>query len=186
MNERSTDPILALRALANRWTMLAREYARDAKASAEQDPRGHFNRGLAEGYYKAAVDLAELLKAYPELIIRATGPLPVEAPPPAGPTPTPPPSPAASAAAPAQPPKFVPMNLNEVLDILAFAGTNPREVRPNAGVNTFTAIFSRWEPLMPHERVALLQKADYRLVIVESGKIRDTSDPFVEFGFRAT
>src|SRR3954470_5879341 len=57
------DIITILRSLANRWTMLARDYARASKDSGTNEAQASYNRGYAEGYYKAATELAALIKA---------------------------------------------------------------------------------------------------------------------------
>lgn len=181
MSERiGTSTFNALRQLANRWTLKAREYARDAKNEDKGEANAAYNRGLAEGYYKAAVELAEVLKEQAETAHQA--PAPKAAPP--SPQPAPAPKPAAAPAPPAPPAEtYLPMPLNEVLLILEYAGTNARDVNVNRQ-NVFTAVFSKWENLMPHERIEKLKKADMRLVVLNSGKIKETSDPFVEFAFK--
>lgn len=186
MTERiGTSTFNALRSLANRWTLKAREFARDAKSSDKGEATAAYNRGLAEGYYKAAVELAEVLKHQAEEAQAAAAAVaaPVAAPPnpppaahPAAaiPQPTPPAAPAET---------YLPIPLNEVLMILEYAGTNARDVSMNKQ-NVFTAIFSRWENLMPHERLEKLKKVDMRLVVLNSGKTKDTTDPYVEFAFK--
>lgn len=67
--------------------------------------------------------------------------------------------------------------------MLEYAGTNPREVSVNKQ-NMFMAIFSKWENIMPHERAEKMQRADMRLIILNSGRTKDTNDPFVEFAFK--
>jgi hypothetical protein len=76
------------------------------------------------------------------------------------------------------------LSIREVTDILEYAGTHPRDVAHNRASNTYTAVFSRWEPLMPHERLEKIKAADFRIEIVSSGKTRDTADPFVELAFK--
>lgn len=179
MAELVTDLPSELRAAANRWTMLARDYARQGKALSAEDPRKQYFAGLAEGYYKAALELAGLVKGIDALPAAAPPPAPVPAaatPAPSAPAPVP-------AAAPA-PPAYLTLPIREVTDILAYAGTNPRDVVHNRASNTYMAVFSRWEPLMPHERLEKIRAADFRIEIVSSGKTRDSGDPFVELAFR--
>lgn len=184
MTERiGTSTFHALRSLANRWTLKAREFARDAKSSDKGEATAAYNRGLAEGYYKAAVELAEVLKHQAEEAQAGAAATPVAAPP----NPPPAAQPAAAIpqpAAPAAPAEmYLPIPLNEVLMILEYAGTNARDVSMNKQ-NVFTAVFSRWENLMPHERVEKLRKVDMRLIVLNNGKTKDTSDPYVEFAFK--
>jgi hypothetical protein len=170
-----------LRQLANRWTLKAREFARDSKSDNPADPIAAYNRGLAEGYYKAAVELAETLRqqASPETLASSLShPFIASAPetqrqPPA-PKPLIPSAPAET---------YLSIPLNEVLMILEYAGTNARDVSVNKQ-NVFMAVFSKWENLMLHERIDKLKKADMRLVVLNSGKIKDTNDPYVEFAFK--
>lgn len=175
-NKLGTTTLDILRQLANRWTLKAREYARDSKSENAADPIAAYNRGLAEGYYKAAVELAETLKQQSENQ-RAVSSNPAPSARPAAQ----PPKPAAPPAPPAE--VYLPIPLNEVLMTLEYAGTNARDVTVNKQ-NVFTAIFSKWENLMPHQRLEVLKQSDMRIVILDSGKTKDSNDPYVEFAFR--
>jgi hypothetical protein len=55
------DLVSALRALANRWAMKARDYARAAKEEGATDAQANYNRGFADGYYRAATELAAMV-----------------------------------------------------------------------------------------------------------------------------
>lgn len=161
-----------MRELANRWVLLARDYARDSKAANAPPEKTAYARGIAEGYYKAATELAEVLKHLSKAnTVRSTGQTPAV---PAPAAPEPEPSPAES---------YLSLGRGEVIDILMFAGLQPRDVTPNKD-GTFTAIFSKWENIMPHERLAAVKGADPRLVVIETGKTKDTSDPFILLAFR--
>jgi hypothetical protein len=175
----ATSTFDALRHLANRWTLKARDFARDAKTDNPADPIAAYHRGLAEGYYKAAVELAEILKE------QQTQPAPSTPAPAPKPAPKPAPPKAAAAPPPPAPPAetYLPVPYNEAVQILEYSGTNPRDVTVNKQ-NVFTAVFSKWENLMPHERIELLKKADMRIVVLSSGKTKDTNDPYVEFAFK--
>jgi hypothetical protein len=175
----------ALRALANRWAMKANEFARDAKANAEKNPpSASYSRGVADGYYKAATDLANLLKNPSEMAPPPrTGSIPTRA---ASAAPNAaaaaPPAAAAPAAAPAA--SYAAMELGDVLSMLAFAGLNPRDVMPGRN-NAFVAIFSKWENVQPHERVDAIKRVDPRLVVLNTGRTREGNDHFIEFAFRS-
>ena len=67
--------------------------------------------------------------------------------------------------------------------MLEYSGTNARDVTVNK-YYVFTAVFSKWENMMLHERIEQLRQADMRLVVLDSGKTRDTNDPYVEFAFK--
>jgi hypothetical protein len=132
-------------------------------------------RGLAEGYYKAALELAEVLKQYP-----ASAPTPSSS---AATQPTMPPvtQPAPAAAPPA--PSYMEVALDEVIRILMYADVNPRDVLPQKD-GSFIGIFSRWQPLTEHERLAKLKGADLRIIVLATGKTKDTSDPTIHFAFK--
>ncbi len=49
--------------------------------------------------------------------------------------------------------------------------------------NVFSAVFSRLQPITLENRVRQLRAADARLVIVDSGTLRDTGDPYIDFAF---
>lgn len=163
------DLFNALRDLANKWAMKARDYARDSKTPGMAESTAAHNRGMADGYYKAAVELAEFLKAY------TSAPKPAAAPAPAAAHAPTQPSPAA--------PEYLNLPIGEVIDILTFAGTNVRDVTQDRE-HRYTGIFSRWENLMPHERLDKIKAADSRIVILDSGKVKDTGDHFVVFAFK--
>ncbi len=168
-----------LRALANRWAIKAREYARDGKASA--DPaQAQYYQGFAEGYYKAATDLAAFLKGETvdvdgssTLIVNPPTPKQSSAPKPQA---APPPPVAPS-------PSYLNMAVSEIINVLEFAGASPRDVKIRPG-NTVYAEFSKWQPLADHERVAKIAAADPRVVILNFGRTKDGNDPYVEFAFK--
>jgi hypothetical protein len=180
----------ALRALANRWAMKARDFARDAKAESASESQKAYDRGFAEAYYRAATELAELLKeqggtgtlqaAKPVSSAPAAGSAPQRPAAPASPAAAAPPKPAPKPEPPA--PTYAAMPLPEAYSLLEYAGCHAREVTPGSN-NTFHAVFSRWENMMPHDRLEKIQKADPRIVIVASGKL-ETHDHFVDFAFK--
>ncbi|MDZ4771354.1 MAG: hypothetical protein SGJ24_19695 [Chloroflexota bacterium] len=210
----------ALRALANKWARRAQESARDSKAGGDNLENIAYQRGLAEGYYKAATELAEVIRTQPA--VSAPKP-PANAPsglqdvknnpnaggrwglPTGNPTPSSPsaltpstspavppastvPSSSGTAASPAvrpaAPDSYMTMDFNEVLTMLQYSGTTPRDVQPRPD-NSFLAIFSRWEDLTPSQRLTKIQKADFRLTVIESGLTKDTKDPYIIFAFKA-
>jgi hypothetical protein len=177
-NTPTYDQMAALRALANRLTLKARDHAAEAKRRPAGDAQSEYLRGLAEGYYKAALELADILKQTNTLTSEATSAL-VQ---PAGEKRQTPvasePGPGSSTSS-----QYEQIPLDEVLRLLAYANINPRDVVPNRD-NTFVAIFSRWQPLSDQERLEILKQADPRIYVLSSGRNHDTSDPFVKFGFR--
>lgn len=167
MPSQPQDLSALLRELANRWAILARDYARDGKLAEGKDPaRAQYLRGIAEGYYKAATDLATQLK---QAEARGTAI--------AGPDPGPSSVPTVATV------QYTPVPIDEVLRMFSFAGTAPRDVFPRED-GTYTAVFSKWEPMQPHERVAAMQLAEPRLVILGQGKSKDAGDPTIDFAFK--
>jgi hypothetical protein len=189
------DLMTALRSLANRWTMLARDYARASKDSGTNEVQAQYNRGYAEGYYKAATELAALIKEQESKPLPppqggrrgVTGrltPQPASA---SAPRPAPPaaprPAPPAAPAVPAEPAvKYASMSVGEAINILVFAKCQPRDVTPNKD-NSFRATFSSWGSLMLHEQVARVQSADPRIIVLNSGKL-ESHDYFIDFAFK--
>ena len=177
------DLMAALRSLANRWTMKARDFARAAKEESADEAQTNYNRGFAEGYYRAATELAALIKEQQTAREPRPQPKPVSS---AGASP--------QRAAPAQratpatqhpaPPSYAPVSVAEALSVLEFAGTAARDVIQNKD-NSFHAVFSRWENMMPHERIERIQKADARIIILNNGKL-ESHDHFVDFAFKET
>ncbi|MCA9902976.1 MAG: hypothetical protein KC547_03890 [Anaerolineae bacterium] len=159
-----------LRSLANRLTLKARDQAAEAKRKAPGDPQAEYLRGLAEGYYKSAVELANILKgqagdmaaetSVPDKRSTQTGKL------------------AASGA-----PEFEQIPLDEVIRLLSYADINARDVIPNRD-GSFVAIFSRWQPLSDQERLEKLKSVDTRIFVLANGRNHETSDPFIKFGFK--
>jgi hypothetical protein len=184
------DLMTALRSLANRWTMLARDFARASKEAGTNEAQVQYNRGYAEGYYKAATELAALIKAEetkprppPQGGRRGvTGrltPQPQAAPRPAQPT-APQATQQTAPAAPAV--TYASVSMRDAIDILVFAKCQPREVIPNKD-NSFHATFSSWGSMMLHEQVERVKKADPRIIVLGSGKM-ESHDYFIDFAFK--
>lgn len=162
--------VAALRKLTNRWARVAQDYARSAKEAGTSAEQSAYQRGYAEGYYKAATELASVLKG--ELDVSAETPKPRAAQPKTG---------AATAAPPK--PSYAAMPMSEALNLLQYVGTAPRDVMQKSD-NSFRAIFSKWENMMPHERVERIKSADSRLVIIETGNTKESNDPYIDFAFK--
>ncbi|MDX2160084.1 MAG: hypothetical protein SF162_02045 [bacterium] len=156
-----------LRALANRWALKAREFARDSRDNQDAS-QAQYYRGFAEGYYKAATELAAVLKGEsPDAAETAARPTASGD------------SPQSTSAA----PTYLALSMGEVVNILSFSGTSARDVSMKPG-NTFYATFSKWEPLSEPERVAKIAGADPRITVLGNGRTKDTNDPYVEFAFK--
>jgi hypothetical protein len=194
------DLVSALRSLANRWVLKARDFARSAKDDGVSETQASYDKGFADGYYRAATELAAVIKEFetgaPPPAPQTRPPAaPQQRPPAAGASqqrPAPPaqrPSPPVQQRPPAPPPPAPPsaptylsVTVGEALSVLEFAGTHVRDIQQNKD-NTFRAVFSSWENMMPNERLERIQKADARIVIIKSGKM-ETHDQFIEFAFK--
>ncbi|MFQ3567611.1 MAG: hypothetical protein SNJ59_11490 [Aggregatilineales bacterium] len=198
----------ALRALANRWTFNAREYSREAKVIDQANPNAHYKRGLADGYYQAALEMAEVVRHFQnqqqsqQQTATETGKKRAVAPP-AAPAPSHDTTQAAPAIKPAtnnlpasrsatdtlaEPASanrepYMAIKVAEAVSILEYIGIYPRELEQRKD-NSFYTVFSKWEPIMPHERLEKLKSADPRIVILDSGKTKDGGDPWVTFAFK--
>ncbi len=189
------DLMAALRSLANRWVMKARDYARQSKDADEADTNAAYQRGFAEGYYRAATELAALLK---------DAPAPRPSAPPPNTTPTvggqrrtmssmpkaPPPQSAPTQVATPKVPlasqateiTYKEISVGEAISILVFAGCQPREVTQNRD-NSLHATFSSWGSMMLHEQISHVQSADPRIIVLDSGKL-ETHDYYIDFAFK--
>jgi hypothetical protein len=186
------DILSSLRSLANRWVMKARDFARSAKEPGTSESQSSYDKGFAEGYYRAATELAEVIKQFeteapPPAPQTRPAAAPQQRPPAAGAAPQHPASPAQRPPPPPPPsaapaPRYLGISVGEALSVLEYAGCAARDITQNKDL-TFRAIFSRWENMMPNERLEKIQKADARIVIIRSGKL-DTHDHFVEFAFK--
>jgi len=190
------DILTVLRSLANRWTIKARDYARASKEPGTGETQASYDRGFAEGYYKAATELALVIKEL-ETAKNQAAPAPTtsHAPPPssqgtARPAAARPAAPQTAAPKPApvqaaeQVVSYLPISVNEALSVLEFAGTSARDITQNKD-NSFRAVFSKWENMQPHERIERIEKADNRIVILKSGSL-ETHDHFLDFAFKDT
>jgi hypothetical protein len=174
-----------LRALANRWAMKARDFARSAKEAGVSESQAAYDRGFAEAYYRAATELAELLKVQsgsPQPA-QPQASRPVSGAPAAGASAQregAPVSPASPAAPPEQTYANVP--LRDAYGALEYGGCQPQEITPTKN-NSFRATFSSWGKMMLHEQVSCVQGSDPRIIILNSGKL-ESHDYFIEFAFK--
>jgi hypothetical protein len=162
----------ALRALANKWTYRARDYSRDSKA-ADNVENAAYDRGAAESFHKAALELAAVLQG--EAGALATGERRAVTD-----TNT---VPAANTGAGSAAVSYASIPIREVVMMLDYAQVNARDITMNPN-NVFTAVFSRWQPLSEDERLKKIKAADPRIVIVATGKQRDSGDYFIDFAFK--
>ncbi len=89
------------------------------------------------------------------------------------------------AAAPAPPvdtPQYLATSEADAHAVLQRAGLFTRSLTLHPD-RVFTAVFSRLQPITLENRLRQLRAADARLVIVNSGTLRDTGDPYIDFAF---
>ncbi|GEM_PF-2412527 len=84
---------------------------------------------------------------------------------------------------PAEPVTYLPMGIEEVEHLLNSAGVYSRQITLHPD-NAITAVFARLQPVPQDERLRRLQEADERIVILDSGKLPDTGEPYIDFGFK--
>ncbi len=166
-NSLNKDQMSQLRSLANRLTLKARDQAAEAKRKTPGDPQAEYLRGLAEGYYKSAVELANILKGQAGDTEAETSVTDKRS----------------TQTGRFADPEFEQIPLEEVIRMLSYADINARDVIPNRD-GTFVAIFSRWQPLSDQERLLKLKSVDTRIFVLASGRNHETSDPFIKFGFK--
>lgn len=77
------------------------------------------------------------------------------------------------------------LSSDEVGEILEAAGLYTRGFQAHED-GAFTAIFSRLQPTTLEQREAALLSADPRIIILASGKLMDSGDPYIDFAFRLT
>jgi hypothetical protein len=168
-NRPTDDQMSSLRSLANRWALNARDYSREAKSPKVDAEKAAYNRGLSDAFYKAALDLAALLKN--DNLPVSTGSISSTS------------RGQVSATQRASGITYAPVTVGEVIQFLEFVGISPRDVTVMKD-NSVYAVFSRWQPINDVERVSKIKSADTRVVIIGNGKVRDTNDPYVEFAFK--
>ena len=69
-------------------------------------------------------------------------------------------------------------------DLLRRAGLFARSLTLHSD-GVYSAVFSRLQPITLENRIRQLTSADARVVIVDSGTLRDTGDPYIDFAFAA-
>ncbi len=186
------DFMSALRTMANNWVLKARDYARQSKEAGDNEAQASYNRGFAEGYYRAATELAALLKdapaqkqppkappaAPPTMGGQRRGASPMQAAPTQAAVPKVPAAPEGNAV------KYALISVGEAISILVFAGCQPRDVTQN-GDNSLRATFSSWGSMMIHEQISRVQNADPRIILLSNGKL-ESHDYYIDFAFKET
>lgn len=90
----------------------------------------------------------------------------------------------ASPEPPAAPPQYLAVTEREAAEILRRAGLFVRTLTLHPD-GVFSAMFSRLQPITLESRIRELTAADARVVVLDSGSLRDSGDPFIDFAFTA-
>lgn len=154
-----------MRHLANRWTLLARDYNRDSKTNLKskelpERSKGIYQRGISETYRKLALEIADVVKRYD------SSPVITE-----------------SFDDEEEVTTYAAVALNEVLSLMDYAGVSARDVRPHRD-NSFTAYFSKLQGGDNQTRINLLISVDSRVVLLGQGRTQETNEPYISFAFQ--
>lgn len=79
-------------------------------------------------------------------------------------------------------PRYLAVSEAEARDVLHRAGLFTRSLTLHAD-GVFSALFSRLQPITLENRIRQLTAADARIVVLDSGVLRDTGDPYIDFAF---
>ncbi len=140
-------------ALLNSFAERRREIAEKAKEAYTNDWRNdYFYRGVISTYNDVIKDLSELLQTGDDIA-----------------QPVPPP-----------PPQYLAVSEEDVATMLNRVGVFARQVIVHAD-GAITAIFARMQPTPQDERIAKLRSADTRIVILDTGKLPDSGEPYIDF-----
>ncbi len=151
---KSTDEVRAnLEHLLGSLESRRQEAYERAKQGYAQDWRlDYFYRGVIKTYDDLIVDLRQLLSSGDDEA------LPV----------------------PDAPIQYLLVDQEEIETMLNRVGVYTRAItlHPDGAI---TAVFSRVQPTPQEERIARLKSADPRIVILDTGKLGDTGEPFIDF-----
>jgi serine/threonine protein kinase len=144
-----------LMALAFKWEKEAKDAeTRVAKLTGDRQT-AMFHRGAAKGYGSAAAELRSLIETTSQ----------------------------GAAAVPAAPPQiYAPVTRKEAATFLEDLGMKVSYLYEDKGY-IFTAIFPKVPLTSLEERIERMRQVAPGIVIIESGKLPDTSEPYIDFAF---
>ncbi|NWF68556.1 MAG: serine/threonine protein kinase [Chloroflexi bacterium] len=141
--------------LAQKWENAAREAeTRGAKPTVDRQT-AYFNRGMSKAYASAAAELRSILET--------TG----QGKPPPGKLPQ----------------VFAPVTRKEVSDFLEKLGMKVSNLYSDKGY-VFTAVFPKLPLVTLDERMDKLRDAAASIVFLNSGKLNETGEPYIDFAFQ--
>jgi hypothetical protein len=146
----------ALQALATKWGQRVQEAAANAAdARLNNAEEAYFYRGIANAYSTAAQDIRELLSGGEDQHVESDA---------AG--------------------LFVPVARDQVEKVMQHAGLTLGRLFQHDDL-TFSAIFPKIPPLSLEQRMTKLVTACETIIILESGRLPNTQEPYIDFGFTA-
>jgi len=72
--------------------------------------------------------------------------------------------------------------MDEARSALSNAGLHARELSQHSD-GAFTAIFSRLQPITQEQRIGRLSAANPHLIILDTGNLPDSGEPYIDFAF---
>jgi serine/threonine-protein kinase len=145
-----------LQTVMRKWAQRAQEAAGSAANSRVNDPNEtHFQRGIANAYTAAAQDVRELLVGGEDEHIESDA---------AG--------------------VFVPVRRQQVEQLIQRAGLNLSKLYEHDD-QTFSAIFPKMPPMSLEQRMKQLTAVCGTMIVLESGRLPNTQEPYIDFGFTA-
>jgi serine/threonine protein kinase len=152
------DSILhtSLETVANKWEQRAQEAAGSAADSRTNNANeSYYQRGIASAYMAAAKDVRELLGSGVDERAESDA---------AG--------------------VFVPVRRQQVEQVIKRAGLNLSKLYEHDD-QTFSVIFPKMPPMSLEQRMSQMTTACGAIIVLESGRLPDTQEPYIDFGFTA-
>jgi hypothetical protein len=147
---------VTLQAVATKWEQRAQEAAANAAdARLNNTNETHFYRGIANAYSGAAQDIRELLTGGEDQHVESDA---------AG--------------------LFVSVTRGQVEKVMQRAELTFNKLYQHDD-STFSAIFPKIPPLSLEQRMTKLATACETIIILESGRLPNTQEPYIDFGFTA-
>lgn len=146
----------SLQAVAQKWEQRAQEAAANAANMRTNNANeAYFQRGIANAYAAAVQDIQELLTGGEDQHAQSDA---------AG--------------------VFVPVRREQVERMIQRAGLNLGKLYQHDD-QTFSAIFPKMPPMTLEQRMSKLTTACGTIIILESGRLPNTQEPYIDFGFTA-
>jgi len=146
----------ALHTVIQKWEQRAQEAAANAATQRTNNSNeAYFQRGIANAYAAAAQDVQELMSGGADERAESDA---------AG--------------------VFVPVRREQVEQVIQRAGLNLAKLYQN-DEHIFSAIFPKMPPMSLEQRMNKMTAACGSIIILESGRLPNTQEPYIDFGFTA-